>query len=177
MKDQELVVLTRDRRSGVINKIVAREKDLALTRSGSIPHPVRVLVADDCEMDRELTIMHLGNACPFERDMVVECATNGIEALVKLRKSRFALAVLDWNLPHVGGRELLRTMRRNGMSLPVVVLSAQSREDIATDLESLAASFTQKNELSPIRFCSAIAVSLQLQGVMWKDERLQGMVL
>jgi CheY-like chemotaxis protein len=139
---------------------------------------VRVLVADDCEKDRELTIMHLGQAWPFERNMVVECASNGMDALVKLRRSRFALAVLDWNMPHLGGRELLRAMRQNGMSVPVVVVSAQRREDIASDLQLLAASFVHKDELNPVRFCSAIAVSLQLQGVTWNAEALaKGMIL
>src|SRR6185295_11056227 len=100
-----------------------KPESLSLANSRAIPRPVRVLVADDCEKDRKLTIRHLGKAWPFERDMVVECAADGMEALLKLRRSRFALAVLDWDMPHLCGRELLRTIRENGLRLPVVVVS------------------------------------------------------
>ena len=169
MKDNQLLVLTRDQHTGKVKTIVpGKPEALALANAGAVPHPVRVLVADDSEIDREITIRHLGQAWPFEGDMVVECAANGMEALQKLRRSRFALAVLDWDMPHLGGGELLRTIRENGLRLPVVVVSGHRREEIAQDLESMAAAFVPKVELTPIRFCSAIAVSFQLQGVEWK---------
>ena len=168
MKDDQLLVLTRDQRTGKVKTIVpGKPEESALASSRAVPRPVRVLVADDCKPDRELTIRHLGEAWPFKQDMVVECAADGMEALTKLRRSRFALAVLDWNMPHLGGRELLRAIREHGLRLPVVVVSGERHEDIAHDLTSMAAAFVHKVELNPIRFCSAIAVSFQLQGVEW----------
>ncbi|MCX6897735.1 MAG: response regulator [Verrucomicrobia bacterium] len=163
MNDKQLPVFTRDQRTGVIKpEVLARASGTAL------PSPARVLVADDCETDRELTIRHLGKAWPFERDMLVECAANGRMALEKLRRSRFALAVLDWNMPYLGGGDVLRTIRADGMCIPVVVVAGQRREDIVQDLESMAAAFVHKDELNPISLCNAIAASLQLPGVQWK---------
>ena len=99
--------------------------------------------------------------------MVVECASDGKQALEKFRRSRFALAVLDWNMPQVSGGDVLRTMRNCGVRIPVVVVSAERRENIVNDLSAMAAAYVHKDELNPISFCSAIAVSLQLQGVQW----------
>ena len=126
------------------------------------------MVADDCEADCALTIRHLGKAWPFACDVVVECAANGARALEKLRQSRFALAVLDWNMPHLDGREVLRTIRAEGLRIPVVVVSGQRREDIAQDLQRMDAAFVHKDELNPISLSSAITASLQLAGVQWR---------
>jgi two-component system chemotaxis response regulator CheY len=173
VKDKKLMVLTRDRKTGKVKTIVPLKPDaVALANIVAVPNPARVLVADDSPDDREMTIRHLGEAWPFERDMVVECADDGMEALQKLRRSRFALAVLDWNMPHLGGRELLRTIRKDGLRLPVVVVSGERHEDIAHDLRSMSAAFVPKLELNSVRFCSAIAVAMaessQLHGVEWK---------
>jgi CheY-like chemotaxis protein len=129
MNDTQLLMLTRDQRTGKVKTIVPRKPDaFALSNGGAASRPVRVLVADDSETDRELTISHLAEAWPFDQDMVVECAANGMEALQKLRRSRFALAVLDWELPHLGGWDLLRTIREDGLRVPVVVVSDQRHE-------------------------------------------------
>jgi two-component system, sensor histidine kinase and response regulator len=135
--------------------------DLAVTSSDAVAD--RVLVADDDEMDRRLTILRLGKAWPFERAIRVECARNGVEALERIRNSRFLLAVLDWNMPPLDGGDVLRTMRENGLRTPVVIVSGRHREDIAVDLQSLAATFLNKNELDPISFRGAITASMQLQ--------------
>lgn len=152
----------------MINNIVTREpENCSVASRRAIPGPARVLVADDYEPDRALAIRHLGPAWPSGRDVLVECVTNGREALEKLRQDRFALVVLDWNMPHLGGRGVLQAMRENGMRIPVVVVSGQRREDIANDLETMAAAFVRNAELNPVSFGSAIAASLQLPGVQW----------
>ena len=114
-------------------------------------------------MDCSLTILKLGKAWPFERAIRVECARNGAEALEKIRNSRFLLAVLDWNMPPLDGGDVLRTMRENGLRTPVVIVSGRHREDIAVDLQSLAATYVNKNELDPVSFRGAITASIQLQ--------------
>lgn len=123
----------------------------------------RVLVADDNEAERRLTIWHLGKAWPDARDMVVECAGDGTEALEKIRSNAYRLVVLDWNMPLRDGGEVLRAIRDDGLCVPVVVVSGQPREAIALDLEAGAAAFVSKGALNPMNFGSAIAVSMQLQ--------------
>lgn len=152
---------------GVHEAATSTREDLAGASRKGVPGPVRVLVADDDEMAREVTIMHLGKAWPFGGSLSVECAENGKEALEKLCRGRFALAVLDWRMPYLDGGAVLRAIRKEGMRIPVVVVSGQPHEDIAQDLETMAAAFVNKAELNPLSFCSAIAASLQLPGVQW----------
>ena len=135
-------------------------------KTGDAKAPVkncfRVLVVDDNEADRKLLTIHLGQAWPFERDLVVEVAADGPEALEKMHGSRFALIVLDWKLPTIGGAEVLRAMRKNGVRIPVVVVSGLAREHISDDLDSLGAAFLNKDELNVLTFHDAIATSLRL---------------
>jgi len=124
-----------------------------------------VLVIDDNEMDREIIVRHLDKAWPFESDMVLDQAGDGREALQKINGQRYALIVLDWKLPHVGGGEVLRHIRGNGVRIPVVVLSGLKRVDIAEDLDKLCAAFLNKDEMTPDTFHQAIASSLRLLGM------------
>jgi two-component system sensor histidine kinase/response regulator len=124
----------------------------------------RVLVIDDSEIDREITSRHLGKAWPFERELMLDYAADGWEALEKMRSTRYALFVLDWKLPGMGGGEVLRGIRQFGIRIPVVVLSGLQRDQIADDLESLGAAFLNKDEMNPSTLHDAIAASLRQLG-------------
>jgi len=157
MAKNALPMFIRDSRTGFM-------KELASDELGRIPSaPARVLVADDDESDRLFTIWQLGDAWPIQGDMLVECAADGAEALEKMHGHRYALVVLDWNMPRQHGAEVLRAMRERDLCIPVVVVSDQRREDIASDLESMAAAYVNKDELDAHSFRNAIATSMQLQ--------------
>jgi len=130
------------------------------------PNGLPVLVIDDNDTEREIIIRYLGQAWPFEREMILDSAVDGREALKKIRSNRYALIVLDWKMPHVDGSEVLRTIRHSGVRIPVVVLSGFSRAEITEDLDSLGAAFVNKDEMGSISFHQAIATSLRLLGFM-----------
>jgi len=140
----------------------AQPKTFAAAHAATGPARFRVLVADDVESNRLLTIWLLGRVWPDEREVLVECAADGTEALEKIRCQQYALVVLDWNMPRQDGATVLRTIRENGLRVPVVVMSGQRRETIANDLETMAAAFVNKDELSPDNFSSAIAAASRL---------------
>jgi two-component system sensor histidine kinase/response regulator len=143
-------------------------KRFALASDNADPSDFRVLVAGDDETDRRLTIGQLGKAWSVERDMMVECAADGAEALEKIRGNRYALIVLDWNMPHQESAAVLRAMREDGLRVPVVVVSDHRREAIAPGLETMAASFVNKEKLDPSSFLNAIVASILLQeGRRW----------
>ena len=123
-----------------------------------------VLVIDDNEADQNLTSIYLNKAWPFERDLVLDYAADGVEALEKLRRGQFAVVVLDWKLPLMDGGEVLRNFRQTGMRTPVVVVSGLQREDITEDLEALGAAFLCKDEMNADTFRTKIAHSLRLLG-------------
>lgn len=123
-----------------------------------------VLIVDDNAVDQQLAALYLGEAWPFERDLAIEYANNGAEALAKLASRRFALVVLDWTMPVLGGNEVLQQLRDQGSRVPVIVLSGLERRSIPEDLDKLGAAFLSKDGLTPDGLHAAIATSLRLLG-------------
>ena len=80
----------------------------------------RILVVDD---DHELASLL---AFALQRQgYVVELATNGSDALERVRRARFDAVLVDWTMPVMDGAALLRACRREAgtSTLPVVVVS------------------------------------------------------
>ena len=123
-----------------------------------------VLVIDDSEADRRLTSIYLDQAWPFQRDLAVDFATDGSEVWDKVHRTRFALLVLDWKMPVMGGGEVLRQLRQRGVRTPVVVVSGLERTEIQEDLDQLGAGYVHKEQLNADTLRAAIAQSLQLLG-------------
>ncbi|MFZ1285888.1 MAG: response regulator transcription factor [Candidatus Phosphoribacter sp.] len=83
----------------------------------------RVLVVDDDPTVREVVAGYLGRA-GFE----VSEAGDGTNALVAARHTPPDLVVLDLMLPGVDGLEVLRRLRAERGSLPIVLLTARGEE-------------------------------------------------
>jgi len=72
-------------------------------------------------------------------------ASHGMEALTRLRENHIDLVVLDINMPTMDGYEVLERMRANGVSTPVIVLTARlDREDTKRAFELGADDFVRK---------------------------------
>jgi CheY-like chemotaxis protein len=166
MAKNALPMFFRDPQTGFMKELAPNELSIVPLAPGEKrPAAARVLVADDDESDRLLTIWQLGDAWPVKGELVVECATDGTQALEKIRSHPYALVVLDWSMPRTDGAEVLRAMRERDLRIPVVVLSDQRREDIAHELDSMTAAFVSKAELDAHSFRNAIAVSMLLQAM------------
>jgi CheY-like chemotaxis protein len=164
MAKKALPIFIRDHQTGLLGELTLDESQLAaFTGNKKSPEPLLVLVADDNEAERLLTIRQISKTWPVEREIIVECAADGQEALEKIRRRQFGLVILDGNMPHQDGAEVLRAIRAEGLRVPVVVVSAQNREAITGDLKALAATFVNKQEMNPINFGSAIVESIHLQ--------------
>jgi DNA-binding response OmpR family regulator len=75
----------------------------------------------------------------------VHLADDGKKGLDMARSLDPDLIILDVMLPHVNGFEVLQTLRREGRSMPIIVLSAKSGEmDKVTGLELGAEDYVQK---------------------------------
>ena len=61
-----------------------------------------------------------------ENDFVVNMATDGEEGLYYAREYDYDAAVIDLGLPKLTGIELIRTLRREGNTVPVLILTARS---------------------------------------------------
>jgi CheY-like chemotaxis protein len=77
-----------------------------------------ILVVEDDEFVREAFVAVLrGNG------QAVEEATDGAEAIAKLRAGKTALIVLDLGLPGISGLRVLEWMSQNSPQVPVLVVT------------------------------------------------------
>src|SRR5687768_16145065 len=124
MAKSALPMFTRDHKTGSM-------KEWSSGQPNGFAHPgvetlepyfhVLVLVPD--ESDRILTVWNIGQAWPAEKNILVECASDGIEALDKIHRKQFGLIVMDLSLPNQEGGQVLWAIREKNLRVPVVVLS------------------------------------------------------
>jgi two-component system chemotaxis response regulator CheY len=77
----------------------------------------------------------------------VDGASDGVEALEKLRRGDYDLVITDWNMPHMTGLELLQEMRRDPRlkDIPVLMVTTRSvKEDIVQAVKLGACSYVVK---------------------------------
>jgi CheY-like chemotaxis protein len=143
---------------------MARLDPSAKSSEKTSPQLMRVLVINNNEADRQTIVPQIGSAWPFERELLVDFAADSREALEKIAATRFSLIVVDWNAPEMHGGELLRTFRRAGTHLPIVIVSDMRRHQIIDDIEALGAAFLNKEEMDVVNFRDAIASSMRMLG-------------
>lgn len=135
----------------------ARSMDFAVGEvlSPRVPAPSRrVLVVDDAAITRELERAIL-DAAGYE----VETATDGQDALAKLRSREYALVVADIEMPVLDGLELTAAIREDARlrGLPVVVVSSrESDEDRQRAMEIGAQAYLPKGAFDRVALLDTI---------------------
>jgi two-component system, OmpR family, KDP operon response regulator KdpE len=84
----------------------------------------RVLIVEDDSALRR-TLRTTLDALGFD----VGEASNGEEALLRLRMADYEAVLLDINMPGIGGMETCRRIRRNFTRLPILMLTVRDSED------------------------------------------------
>jgi len=86
-----------------------------------------VLIVDDYKTMLRI-IRNLLKQLEFEN---VEEATDGQEALSKLRSGSFGLVISDWNMQPMTGLDLLKEVRADARlkSLPFIMITAESKTE------------------------------------------------
>ena len=106
--------------------------------------PIRVLVVDDTAIYRKIVAEALQQTPGIE---IVGTAAHGRMALTQIRQLRPDIVTLDVEMPVMDGLETLRQLKRLGMSVGVIMLSAQtagSAQATVTALELGALDFVLK---------------------------------
>ena len=88
----------------------------------------RVLVVDDDPASRRLLEVRLR---PLECD--VTTAGNGELALTAIRKDVPDLVLLDLQMPRIGGMDVLRALRQDGIEVPTIVITAHGSIETAVE--------------------------------------------
>lgn len=84
----------------------------------------KILLVDDDEDLRET----LAEQLTFHEDFSVSQVGTGMEGLAAAKEDNFDLVVLDVGLPDIDGREICRMMRKAGIKIPVILLTANTSE-------------------------------------------------
>lgn len=125
----------------------------------------RILVVDDHAIVRSGVRRLLADL----RDLELQEAASGEEALEQIRDSAFDLVILDLNLPGLGGLELLRRLLKSSPNLSVLVFSLHTEAIYANRaMEAGARGFVSKSA-APEEFLAAVQTVLAGGSVIERD--------
>jgi CheY-like chemotaxis protein/anti-sigma regulatory factor (Ser/Thr protein kinase) len=103
-----------------------------------------VLVVDDAAVDRKLA----GGLLAKGRDLQVEFAASGEEALARLKEAPPDLIVTDLVMPGMSGLDLVAQVSQQHPEIPVILMTGKGSEEIAVKaLQAGAASYVPKGVL------------------------------
>lgn len=97
---------------------------------------LKVLIVED-DSDTRLKLKIILNRLGV---MQVEEAENGEKGLVKLNESSdkpFHLVVSDWNMPQMGGLDMLKKLREKHPTLPCFLVTGQSDTNTVMEAKKL----------------------------------------
>jgi DNA-binding NarL/FixJ family response regulator len=115
--------------------------------------PLRVLIADDHRLMREGTAALLASD---ERVEVVGLAADGGEAIALAERRRPDVALLDLNMPGVGGIEACAAIRGRSPETEVMILTVSEQEpDLYASLRVGAAGYLLK-DIAPAELIEAV---------------------
>jgi hypothetical protein len=118
---------------------------------------MRVLLVEDNEDDALLIRETLS-----ETTIEIECAERLSKALEQLAKARFDAVLLDLSLPDAHGLETLGRMRRDGPSVPIVVLSGLNSEEVAVKaVEAGAQDYLIKGQIDGALLTRALRYAIE----------------
>jgi len=104
----------------------------------------KILIVEDSPVDQLLIKRLL-----VRRDWVTQVASNGQEAVELIGKVRPDIVITDMQMPIMNGLELVKYVRENDPSLPIVLVTAKGSEETAVEaLRSGATSYSPKSSLS-----------------------------
>jgi len=107
----------------------------------------KILLVDDDDDLREA----LGEQLLMTEDFDVFEATDGADAMSKVKAGLFDLVILDVGLPDTDGRELCRLMRKQGVKCPILMLTGHDTDsDTILGLDAGANDYVTKPFKFPV---------------------------
>ncbi|RYF38681.1 MAG: response regulator [Comamonadaceae bacterium] len=113
-----------------------------------------VLVVEDNPDNRAIIEVSLG----LTTSLSCQCATNGAEALAKLRERDFDVVLLDPGLPDVGDREIMHAIIDRDPAPTVVIVTADARPSSAERYRSLGARGVITKPFNPLTLARDVLI-------------------
>jgi len=90
---------------------------------------MKALVVDDSAVMRKVLIGALGRAGITEVDQ----AADGQEAVAATQATEYNLVLMDWNMPNMLGIDAVRTIRANGKTMPIIMVTTEAEKSRVID--------------------------------------------
>ncbi|MFB3055956.1 MAG: response regulator, partial [Ignavibacteriaceae bacterium] len=119
-----------------------------------------ILIVDDNRTDGLLYSKILKNITP---DYTVDLASNGVEALEKIKNSPPALVITDHSMPEMDGYNLVKQLKKEGLlgKPHVIVLSTEMDRNIIEDYNELGVEYVFQKPVNLRSFKQAVEKSLR----------------
>ncbi len=95
---------------------------------------MKILIAEDDALS-----MKIMEWCLKKEGYEVICTIDGIEAMEKINFHQPDLILVDIMLPYFSGLEILSKVKQNGITAPVIVISAMGQQDVIDEALKLGA--------------------------------------
>ena len=90
---------------------------------------MKALVVDDSAVMRKVLIGALGRAGITDVDQ----AADGQEAVAAAEANEYNLVLMDWNMPNMLGIDAVRTIRANGKTMPIIMVTTEAEKSRVID--------------------------------------------
>lgn len=90
---------------------------------------MNALVVDDSAVMRKVLIGALGRAGISDVDQ----AADGQEAVSATESKEYNLVLMDWNMPNMLGIDAVRTIRANGKTMPIIMVTTEAEKSRVID--------------------------------------------
>ena len=136
-----------------------KEKKQPRKKAIDVDEPIRVLCADDAELDQMLIMKILIN----EGFISMDLALHGEMALQLIELKKYDVILLDLDLPLLNGIDFLKRIRseRKTKKLPVVVLTALANREYKEEAEKLGVSAYLTKPFQPKELVKAIKAAFK----------------
>ncbi len=122
-------------------------------------HAINILIAEDNEISRELmsTLLKM-------RGYNIIPVSDGTEAIRAVNEYTVDLALVDINMEPTGGFEFVKYLKTHGITLPVVVITADDSSDILTRASELGVVRILQKPVEPERLNTTVENVLKRYG-------------
>jgi CheY-like chemotaxis protein len=117
--------------------------------NNGFPTPIKVLVVEDNEFNREI-IKKMLRSLKFR----VKTANDGFAAVEMIKRTRFDVILMDFQMPRMDGLETSRLIRKMGIVTPIIGLTANADESSRKGATSAGMStvLTKPMRLNDLKF-------------------------
>ncbi|HEX8522307.1 MAG TPA: response regulator [Tepidisphaeraceae bacterium] len=135
----------------------------------------KILVIDDDDVDRMAVRRALKSS---DLEAQVDEATDAAQAMALLKKDGYDCALLDYLLPDGDGLTVIRELRNEGVSTPIIVMTGQGSEQLAVEMMKAGANdYLSKSRFSLAHLAQAIRAAVRVHRAetvaAWADEKLR----